>query len=411
MSRLGSRLAGGPARIEVTGALAPFADVFREALRDRGFTKSVVNQHTHLMAHLSLWLTARGLVAEQLTADAVQVFLADRRVEGHAVLVSTRGVAPLLDFLRDRGVIAVWSTPTPVGPMEELVAEYRNYLVAERGLAPLSVLRYLGTARLFLSTLADPLEAALRELSAAEVTQFLMDEARRRRTWAAKSLVTALRSLLIFLHVAGHVPVGLGGAVPPVAGWGLRSLPRGIGSDLVSAMLAGCDRGTSMGRRDYAILLLLARLGLRNGEVCRLEIDDIEWQAGEILIRGKGNRHEMLPLPVDVGEALVEYLANARPSPSRCRRVFVIGRAPFTGLTLSALGSIVTSAGQRAGAAVPVSPHRLRHTVASDLLAQGAPLVEVGQLLRHHAEATTAIYGKLDHRALRELVRPWPGAS
>lgn len=236
-------------------------------------------------------------------------------------------------------------------------------------------------------------------------------EVRRRRTWAAKSLVTALRSLLRFLHVAGQVPVGLAAAVPSVAGWGLASLPRGIGAELVTAMLTGCDRSCAMGRRDYAILLVLARLGLRNGEVCRLEIDDINWQRGEVLIRGKGNRHEMLPLPMDVGQALVDYFTAGRGSPGRCRRVFVIGRAPFAALSLSAVVSIVGAAARRAGATVSVSPHRLRHTVASDLLAKGAPLVEVGQLLRHQAERTTAIYAKLDHRALGELVRPWPGAS
>jgi integrase/recombinase XerD len=411
MRMLGSRLAGGPARIEVTGTLAPFAGAFREALTERGFARWAVAQHTHLMANLSLWLGGQGLAPGQLTADAVNAFLTVRRAEGHWFLVSKRGLVPLLDYLHQRGVVPRMQSPTPLGPAGQLLEEYRTYLAAERGLAPLSVLRYLGTARLFLSTLECPLEVALRDLSAGQVTSFLMEEVGRRRVWAAKSLTTALRSLLGFLHVAGHVPRALAAAVPSVAGWRLSALPRGIGAEPLTAMLARCDRTMAMGRRDFAILLLLSRLGLRNGEVTRLQLDDIDWQAGEILVRGKGNCFETLPLPVDVGQALVDYLTDGRPTWITCRRLFVIARAPYTGLSLSAVCSIVVAAGRRAGVNLVVSPHRLRHTVASDLLARGAPLAEIGQLLRHRAEATTAIYAKLDHHALGALARPWPGAS
>jgi integrase/recombinase XerD len=410
MRRFGSQLAGGPARIEVLGVLAPFADGYRSALTGQGFARWAVAQHTHLMAHLSAWLDGQGLVLEQLAADGVNAFLTVRRAEGHWFLVSKRGLAPLLGYLRDLGVAPAMREPTPSGPVEQLLAEYRGYLTAERGLAPLSVLRYLGTAQLFLSGLGVPLDAALRDLSVGQVTSFLTQEVGRRRVWAAKALTTALRSLLGFLHVTGHVPRGLVAAVPAVAGWGLRALPRGIGPDQLAAMLASCDRTTAMGHRDYAILLLLSRLGLRNGEVTRLELGDIDWRAGEILVRGKGNRFETLPMPVDVGQALVDYLTDGRPSRVACRRVFIIARAPYGGLSLSALCSVVVAAGRRAGV-VSVSPHRLRHTVASDLLARGAPLAEIGQLLRHRAEATTAIYAKLDHQALGALVRPWPGAS
>jgi integrase/recombinase XerD len=405
------RLAGGPSRIPVVGELAPFVGEFRDALTGLGFDRHTVAAHTWLMADLSGWLAERGLRAEQLTVDEIAVFLADRRAAGRTALVSVRGAVPLLEFLRGRGVIPAPSTPTPIGPVGELLAEYSRYLTVQRGLAPLSVLRYLPTARLFLAWLPDPLHATLQELSAAQVTGFVSDEVTRRRTWSAKSLITALRSLLRFLHVAGHVPIGLAAAAPSVAGWGLRSLPRGVGSDLVAAMLAGCDRSTPLGRRDYAILMMLSRLGLRNGEVCRIRLDDIDWQAGEVMIRGKGSQHERMPLPVDVGQALVEYLTDGRPTLGGCRRVFLISRAPFTGLTLSAMCSVVVAAGARTGATTKVSPHRLRHTVASDLLTRGAPLAEVGQLLRHQVESTTVIYAKLDHRALSALVRPWPGVS
>lgn len=404
------RLAGEPTRIPVAGELSPWVDEFRRVLTEGGFTRHTVTTHTHLIADLSDWLTRRGLAAEQFTVDELPVFLADRRTAGRTALVSKRGAAPMMAFLRERSLIPAASLPAPSGPTGCLIAEYCRYLESERGLAPLSILRYLTTARLFLTGLPQPLTATLQDLSAAQVIAFVLDEASRRRAWSAKSLVTALRSLLRFLHVAGHAPAGLATAVPAVAGWGLQSLPRGIDGALLTAMLSGCDRTAALGRRDYAILLMLSRMGMRNGEVCRLGLDDINWAAGEVLIHGKGNHHGRMPLPVDVGQALVEYLTDGRPVLGDSRRVFLIGRAPFTGMTLSTMVSVVAAAARRAGAAGPVSPHRLRHTVASDLLARGAPLIEIGQLLHHQVESTTAIYAKLDYHALRELIRPWPGA-
>jgi integrase/recombinase XerD len=165
-----------------------------------------------------------------------------------------------------------------------------------------------------------------------------------------------------------------------------------------------------LGSVTITTLLVLSRLGLRNGEVARLELGDVDWQVGQILVRGKGNRHEALPLPVDVGQALVDYLQYGRLRPAGCRQLFVINRAPYTGPTISGVCSVVVAAGDRAGV-TRISPHRQRHTVASDLLTRGAALVEVGQLLRHRAQSTTAIYAKLDYRSLGVLARPWPGAA
>jgi integrase/recombinase XerD len=194
-----------------------------------------------------------------------------------------------------------------------------------------------------------------------------------------------------------------------VGGWGLGTLPRAVGAAQVAALLGSCNRTSPRGRRDYANVMLLSRLGLRNGEVVHLRLDDIDWQSGQIMVHGKGNRHEAMPLPDDVGRAVVDYLVRGRPPGISSRSVFVITRAPFTPLSLSAITSIVVAACDRGGVA-RIGPHRLRHSVASDLLARGAPLVEVGQLLRHHAESTTAVYAKLDYRALATLVRPWPGS-
>lgn len=408
MSERGSRLAGGPARVVVAGPLAPFAAALRSELTGQGFTRHAVANHTHLLAHLSGWLTERGLGAGDVNADALQAFLQDRRAAGYGYLISLRGMAPMLTYLRGVGVVPAAGLPTLSDPVQVLLAEYRVYLTAERSLAPLSVDRYLGTSRVFLSGLATPVEMSLRDLSAVQVTEFLVAEAGRRRVWAAKSLVTALRSLLRFLHITGRVGRSLAAVVPSVAGWGLGTLPRAVGAEHVAALLGSCDQTTVLGLRDYAILMLLSRLGLRNGEVSRLRLEDIDWRVGQLTIRGKGNRTEALPLPDDVGRALVEYLIHGRPPGIGSRTVFVIGRAPFTPLSLSGITSIVVAACDR-GRVARIGPHRLRHTVASDLLVHGAPLAEIGQLLRHHAESTTAVYAKLDHQALKALVRPWPG--
>ncbi|MFD9947468.1 tyrosine-type recombinase/integrase [Nonomuraea sp. NPDC059023] len=403
---------GTRSRIEVAGPLAPYARGFRTALTEQGFTRWIVAQHTHLMAHVSRWLVEQRLTADRLAEErVVGAFVSIRRAEGHDLHVSRRGMAPLLKYLRDVGVVPAAVMAPPAGLVEELLVDYRTYLGAERGLAPLSIDRYLRTARLFTAGLPVPVDAAtLAELSAGQVTDFLVAEVARLGVWGAKARVTALRALLRYLHVVGHIPRPLIAAVPSVAGWGLGSLPRAVTAEHVAALLASCDRSTAMGLRDYAIVLMLWRLGLRIGEVAHLRLDDIDWERGELLVRGKGGRQEKLPLPVDVGQTLVDYLTRGRPRWGACRCLFVIHRAPYTGLSRSSVVSVVFAACHRAGVD-RISPHRLRHTAASDLLARGAPLVEVGQVLRHQAQSTTAIYAKLDFHALGELVRPWPGAS
>jgi site-specific recombinase XerD len=195
-----------------------------------------------------------------------------------------------------------------------------------------------------------------------------------------------------------------------VAFWRLQGLPRGLDSDQVRALLESCDTDTANGRRDLAILLLLVRLGMRRGEVAALGLDDIDWRAGELLVRGKGPRVERLPLPADVGEALAWYLRDGRPADAGTRAVFVRVRAPRAALTPPGVTQVVVAAGRRAGLG-DLAPHRLRHTAASELLRRGAPLQEIGQLLRHRTELTTTIYAKVDRDRLRELALPWPGGA
>lgn len=395
-----------PRRVRVTGPLAACAGGFTEELLGRGYAPSSAAHQVQVLAHLSRWAQGGGLDAGELTAARVEEFLEARRAQGYTRWVSPRGVAPLLGYLRGAGVI-----PTPVevpfSPVELLVEDYRRYLTVERGLVQSSIRSYLGTARLFLSAWPDTHD--LEELSAGQVVSFVVEECRRRRVAAAKVLVSGLRSLLRFLFLEGYTTQQLAPAVPAVAGRGGGSLPRALDPETVAALLASCNRDTTVGRRDYAILTVLSRLGLRVGEVAGLELDDLDWRHGEIVVRGKGGRQDRLPLPVDVGEALVACLRDRQPD-AACRAVFVRMRAPIGGLAAAGVADVVRSAGRRAGRP-GVSAHRLRHSAATGMLRGGATLTEVGQALRQVRAATTSIYAKVDRAALRTLAQPWPGGA
>jgi integrase/recombinase XerD len=297
------------------------------------------------------------------------------------------------------------------GPVESLLDRYRRYLASERRLDERTIVGYVGRVRPFLDRRVVSGELDLRRLTPAEISAFVQEECSRRRSrGSAKATVTALRSLLRFLHVEGAIDESLAGAVPSVASWRLAALPRSLEADEVRRLLASCDRRTTAGRRDFAILLLLVRLGLRRGEVARLVLDDIDWPVGELTVRGKGDRHERMPLPVDVGEALADYVAHGRPADASGRSVFIRVVAPLAAVSPGAVTHVVERAARRAGVD-GVCAHRLRHTVATETLRMGAPLAEVGELLRHRHLATTAIYAKVDRERLRTLARPWPGGA
>jgi integrase/recombinase XerD len=291
-----------------------------------------------------------------------------------------------------------------VAPAEILLARYHAYLISERGLAEQTCRRNICLVRPFL---AGPGGPGLEDLAAGDVTAFVVRVSRLRAASTTQRTATTLRSLLRFLHVAGLVRVPLAEAVPPVARWRLAGLPRGLEPAQVRALLAACDPGTAAGLRDFAVLTVLARLGLRAGEVAGLLLEDIDWRSGEIVIRGKGHRRDRIPLPPDAGQAIVGYLRSGRPATAAGRHVFTRAKAPHHALTATGVSHIVAVAGLRAGVG-PVRAHRLRHMVATGMLRAGAPLSEIGQLLRHASPMTTAIYAKADTEALRTLARPWP---
>jgi site-specific recombinase XerD len=388
-------------RVRVSGPLAEHAAGFAGFLAEAGYTPLSAANQVRLLAHLSRWAEGRGLCPGDLTGERLGEFLAARREAGYTCWLSERGLAPLVSFLRGLGAVPAAEPPALPG----VLGRYRAYLETERGLAASTVGYFTAEARGFLAGREDRLAG----LDAAEVTGFVAAECRRRSTGMAKILVTALRSLLRFLVAEGLVTPGLQHAVPAVAGWRGGGLPRALPEGQVAALLASCDRETVAGRRDLAVLALLARLGLRACEAAALELGDIGWRAGTLTVRGKGRRDEQLPLPSDVGEALAGYLRGGRPAGGASRRVFLASRAPARGLSPAGIMEIVRRACVRAG--LPeAGAHRLRHSAATAMLRAGAPLAEIGQVLRHRSTATTAIYAKVDHGALAQLAMPWPGS-
>jgi integrase/recombinase XerD len=398
---------GGPARVRVSGPLAPYADGFAAELAAQGYTPLSAANLVRVLAHVSRWLVSEGLAPTEFTGASVERFLVSRRQAGYTSWLSQRGVAPLLGYLRHLDVVPEATSRAAVTPVDALLAEYRGYLVSERGLAASTVAYYERVARLFLTEQGGPTAEKLAALNTAVVTGFVLRESRRGSVGSAKFMVTALRSLLRYLHLQGLTDQPLAAAAPAVAGWRLAGLPRGLRPAEVVALLASCDRRLTTGRRDYAILLLLVRLGLRAGEVAALSLDDVDWRGGEVVIRGKGQREERLPLPVDVGEGLSGYLCGDRPPSSSSRPLFGCVRAPHHAISSGVVKAVVRHAARRAGL-TGVSCHRLRHTAATEMLRAGAGLAEVGQVLRHRHAATTAIYAKVDRTALHVLARPWP---
>lgn len=407
------KLGGQRSPTVVSGPLAGYSADFRQALIDRGYARRTVNDQMSMVAHLSRWLQEQGLDVTALESAAeIDRFFAERRACRCRTRTSGMALAGLLGFLRDHDVIGPETDPLD-GPAARLLAEYRLYLSDERGTASSTTRGFTACAAMFLDAVAvpgRPLGETLNDLSAAEVITFVAGWASSRSHAYGKSMVSALRSLLRFLHVAGYITRPLDAAVPAVPGWEPVRAPHRVSGREITAVLAACDRESARGRRDYAILMLLARLGLRAAEVAGIRLSDIDWQQGVLTVRGKGSRLDELPLPADVGEAMADYVRHGRPR-SGSRLLFVSVRAPFDGLSPDSVGSAVHRACAQAGLD-RFGPHRLRHAVARQLQRDGASLEEIGQLLRQRDPRTTARYAAVDESALTALARPCPeGAS
>ena len=397
-----------PSWARVSGPLAPYAEGFRDELSRRGYTPLTAAGHLRLVAHLSRWLAAEGLDVSALTSSVVEAYFAQRRSAGYANERTVRSLQPLLDYLRRVGAVPVALAAHPESATEQLLARYKEYLTVERGLAATTADLNVRLVRPFLLEHARQHEGrvAIEELTADDVRAFVVQQSAQRPR-SIKRMVTALRSLLSFFYIEGSIDQPLAQAVPSPAGWTLAGLPKALSEAQVSSLLASCDRETVTGRRDLAILTLLARIGLRAGEVAALSLDDIDWHRGEFVVRGKGNRIAALPLPADVGDRVVDYLRHGRPRTTECRAVFVGVQAPHRALSSTGITTVVAAAGRRAGLGT-IGAHRLRHSAATAMLRAGGSLSEIGQILRHRRALTTAIYAKVDIVALRTIARPWP---
>ena len=394
----------------VAGPLEPYAQGFADDLQRQGYTAGTAEKVVGLAAHLSRWMARAGVVPGDLTVRVAEQYASARRAAGYSTYRSVHGLEPLLGYLRGLGV-----TPPPEAgpatPAEDLLGRFRHYLVSERGLGAETAEGYACFVRPFLTARLSPGGPGLESLTAADVTAFVVATCPGKPKGSAQLTVCALRSLLGWLHVDGILAGSLSWAVPSVASWRLARLPQPLEPGQAAALLASCDRSTANGRRDLAMLTLLARLGLRAGEVAALALEDVDWRAGEIIVRGKGSRSERLPLPADVGEPIAAYLRDGRPVPAGGQRqVFLRVKAPHRELTSGGVTQAVSAAGRRAGLGT-VHAHRLRHTAATSMLRAGVPMPEIGQVLRHRRLMSTAIYAKTDTAALRALARPWPGGA
>ena len=391
--------------VQISGPLGVHRDGFAAELTRLGFTPISADFQLRLAAHLSRWMEAAGLGVAGLTDQLAGSFLAARRASGHTAYLTQKSLAPLLDYLRRVGAAPPPSEVPPATPAEELLARFTGWLTSERGLTAEVARGYADSVRGFAAARAGQ----LADTAASDVTAFIVAESGRLAPKTAQRTATALRSLLRFCHLEGLTGGCLDQAVPKVA-YRNPGLPRGLEPAQVRALLASCDRQSAAGRRDYAILTLLARVGLRAGEVAALALEDIDWRNGEVTIRGKGNRRDKLPLPADAGQAVADWLRGGRPPAALDRCVFIRVKAPHGGMTGSGITQVVAAAAQRAGLGV-IFAHRLRHSAATAILTGGGSLAEIGQVLRHRRRATTAGYTKVDVEALRALARPWPAAS
>ena len=400
-----------------TGPLSPHLPAYVTTLIDQRYAVVCVRAKAWRATAFDAWLVTQGVELADVQDVHVDEFLRrpyrprsdcqapPRRHEPNAV-------RQLLGYLRGQGLCA--AAPVVIVPADVLVASFSQYLRRERGLATATIGDYRTITRDFLVHRFGSKCIDLGALHATDIIGFVQRQARRLSARALKHVVTALRAFLRFAQYRGEIDEALISAVPAVAAWSTTPpLPRAISAEHARRVIESCDLSTVVGRRDRAVLLLLARLGLRGGEVITLLLEDIDWDAGRLCVRGKNGHQCLMPLPVDVGDAIAAYLQNGRPAGAD-RHLFLRSRAPLRGLMHGSdgVGSIVGNALRRAGVDAPhKGSHQFRHALAVRMLQGGASLPEIGELLRHRSPLSTSIYAKVDLAALRPLALPWPGSS
>ncbi len=392
------------------GPLARYIGSFAEWGRQQGYALDSIHRQVLLAAGFSRWLRQNGVVVRSICSDHPVRYLRYRARHLRPCRGDAAALRHLIDFLRREGVIPVKKIAAPrLTSAERYAQAYEQYLHEARALASATIVNYVPFIRDFLEDRFGHGGVRLSRMRAGDVVRFVQRQAPRLHLKRAKLMTTALRSFLHYARYRGEVTLDLAAAVPVVANWSMTSIPRAISADHVRQLLDSIDRSTAVGRRDYAVLLLLARLGLRASEVAFLELDDIDWKTGRLTVRSKGAQRLELPLPTEVGKAIAAYLRHGRPL-SNSRRVFLRAKAPIRGFCgACAVGSIVRHSLKRAGIHAPTTgAHQFRHGLATEMLRRGASLSEIGQLLGHRHPQTTKIYTKVDIKALRTLALPWP---
>ena len=400
----------------VGGASGEHLGAFVGSLIGKQYSVSYVCQLAKHALAFGRWCEARNISLHALSEDDIVRYQCSRRQRRSRCLETRRrelhALGLLLHFLRNEGVCP--DAPTHATPAEDVAMSFARHLQHDQGLADITVENYTRTARQFLVWRFDQGEVCLRDLGATDTITFVQNRAKRLGPPALKCVVTALRSFLRYGQFLGEVPTGLATGVPAVAGWTTTPpVPKAISAEHAQRAIDSCDCQTSVGRRDRAVLLLLARLGLRAIEIVRLMLDDIDWEHAQLRVHGKGGQESILPLTADVGEAIAAYLEHGRPN-SQDRHLFLRSVAPIRGLIEGSygIGSIVRSALKRAKADAPHrGSHQFRHALAVHMLQVGASLPEIGQVLRHRSPQSTSIYAKVDLTALRALAMTWPGGA
>ena len=389
--------------------LGAHVNAFMSVVSDLGYSPSTIQTQLKLLKSLMRWVEENHVVATSIDEGITDRFLMESGRKGAVRRGDNRTLHLFLDHLRIEGAIPHPKPTFKDSPFTHLKNRYEDYLLKERGLSTVTGLRYWPYIQRFLLERFGNKPIRFCEVCPQDIDRFLLSHAHKRTPKAAQLLVSALRSFLRFLFRYGETKRDLSTAVPTVAAWRLSEVPKYIKPEDVECLLESCDRTTSVGRRNYSILLLIARLGLRAGEIVALELGDINWRASELTIRGKGQFWEHLPLPQSVGEALAIYLKNDRPKCST-RRVFVRTRAPYRGFKDSTtVSTIVRRTVERSGLKTPSKgAHLLRHSLATGMLRKGASMAEIGELLRHRSPNSTEIYAKVDIEGLRSIVRIWP---
>ena len=394
------------------GPLLPHLDEFANVLLGQGYAKYTTIRKIRDISELGQWLQKRHIAIDELNEFCINRFVRYRKKRNRLRRNVQSTFKQFIEFLRDNGVLSAFTPEIKDSEIQCIENSFAKYLLQERGLNQATVDNYLPTVRRLLTDRFGDRKVIFNELRPRDISAFIIRYAQTMSFSRAQLMASILRSFFRFLHMRGEANTDLSGAIPTVPRWQFSKIPKFLQPEQVKHALQGCDKNTAMGQRNYAILLLLARLGLRAGEITHMELDDILWETGELIVKGKSKREEKLPLPHDVGQAIATYLQDVRPQCSS-RRLFINLRAPVRGFSNSAaVCCIVRRALARAGINMDFKgAHLFRHTLAINMLRGGATISEIGEILRHQNPMTTEIYAKVDFKALQAIALPWPGGD